>query len=183
VKALTLWQPWATLVAIGAKHIETRSWPTQYRGPIAIHAAKHFNTPRCTWEEPFKSELAKAGMFSENGGFKLKHNGCVIAIADLVDCVKVLHSDGMMAWLENGYVADDYEYPFGDYSEGRYGWILANVRPIHPVRVNGRQRLWNWEPECAICGNPADISTSPAEVFDQYIYCGNCLMREGALYV
>lgn len=39
MKAVTLWQPWASLVAIGAKTIETRSWATSYRGPLAIHAA------------------------------------------------------------------------------------------------------------------------------------------------
>ncbi len=39
MKAITLWQPWASLVAIGAKTIETRSWATSYRGPLAIHAA------------------------------------------------------------------------------------------------------------------------------------------------
>ena len=42
MKVLTLTQPWATLVAIGAKRIETRSWSTKYRGPLAIHAAKGF---------------------------------------------------------------------------------------------------------------------------------------------
>lgn len=40
MKALSLWQPWATLIANGAKQIETRSWSTSYRGPILIHAAK-----------------------------------------------------------------------------------------------------------------------------------------------
>src|SRR5271166_4355910 len=42
MKALTLTQPWATLVAIKAKRIETRSWRTSYRGPFAIHAGKSF---------------------------------------------------------------------------------------------------------------------------------------------
>lgn len=40
MKALTLTQPYATLVAIGEKRLETRSWRTSYRGPLAIHAAK-----------------------------------------------------------------------------------------------------------------------------------------------
>lgn len=40
MKCISLWQPWATLMAIGAKRIETRSWPTSHRGPLAIHAAK-----------------------------------------------------------------------------------------------------------------------------------------------
>lgn len=41
MKALTLWQPWASLVALGVKTIETRSWSTSHRGPLAIHASKH----------------------------------------------------------------------------------------------------------------------------------------------
>ena len=40
--ALSLWQPWAYLVVTGAKKIETRTWKTNYRGPIAIHAAITF---------------------------------------------------------------------------------------------------------------------------------------------
>ena len=42
MKALSLTQSWATLVTIGAKKLETRSWPTYYRGPLLIHAAKGF---------------------------------------------------------------------------------------------------------------------------------------------
>ena len=42
IPCLSLWQPWASLIAIGAKHIETRHWKTDYRGPIAIHAAKRW---------------------------------------------------------------------------------------------------------------------------------------------
>ncbi len=40
MKAITIWQPWASLIACGAKKYETRSWATNYRGPIAIHAAR-----------------------------------------------------------------------------------------------------------------------------------------------
>lgn len=40
MKAITVWQPWATLLATGQKHNETRSWKTSYRGEILIHAAK-----------------------------------------------------------------------------------------------------------------------------------------------
>jgi hypothetical protein len=42
MKALSLWQPHATLVAIGAKPYETRSWETSYRGPLAIYATVNF---------------------------------------------------------------------------------------------------------------------------------------------
>jgi hypothetical protein len=40
MKAVSLWQPFASLIYTGAKKIETRSWPTNYRGPLAIHAAR-----------------------------------------------------------------------------------------------------------------------------------------------
>jgi len=64
VKALTLTQPWAYLVAVGAKTIETRSWRATYRGPLAIHAAKGF--PReaieLCFKEPFASVLKQFGV-------------------------------------------------------------------------------------------------------------------------
>lgn len=44
MKVLTLWQPWASLIAAGVKTIETRSWRTSYRGPVAIHAGARFHT-------------------------------------------------------------------------------------------------------------------------------------------
>ena len=169
MKALTLLQPWASLIAIGAKKIETRSWATKYRGPLAIHAAKNYNTPKCAWEEPFKSELIKAGMFMEYPegklGFRLKHNGCVIAIADLVDCMSIVYypsTDVEIAKrIEVGaessttnkrdpnfskiFVPTPKEIAFGDWTPGRYAWLLENVRPIEPIPAKGMQRIWEWE--------------------------------------
>lgn len=56
-RCISLWQPWATLIAIGEKKIETRSWNPYYRGWMAIHAAKTKKAlPKCQ-EEPFKSSL------------------------------------------------------------------------------------------------------------------------------
>lgn len=158
MKALTILQPWASLIACGAKKIETRSWATKYRGPIAIHAAKNYNTPKCAWEEPFKSELAKAGMFTEYPGgklgFSLRYNGSVIAIADLVDCVSILGRSvagctfpDVNAVLSSGVIVKGNEVAFGDYTRGRYAWMLANVRPIEPVPAKGMQRLWEWVEE------------------------------------
>lgn len=44
MKAVSLWEPWATLVRLKIKRIETRGWSTSYRGPLAIHATKHVHT-------------------------------------------------------------------------------------------------------------------------------------------
>jgi hypothetical protein len=54
MKGLTLTQPWATLVAIGAKRIETRSWPTRYRGLLAIHAGAGLGL----WDVPAEVEAS-----------------------------------------------------------------------------------------------------------------------------
>ena len=146
MKALTILQPWASLIACGAKKFETRSWSTKYRGPIAIHVAQHKDTPRCAWQEPFKSELAKAGMFSEYPGgkigFSLRYNGCVIAIAELVACVEMTNE--LIA------LVPEPEKSFGWYEPGRFMWMLENINPIEPVFAKGMQRIWEWEvPPCS----------------------------------
>jgi hypothetical protein len=64
--AISLWQPWATLVAIGAKRIETRGWSPWYRGALVIHASKRFAVPErdlCDWPI-FKVALARGGYTS-----------------------------------------------------------------------------------------------------------------------
>jgi hypothetical protein len=72
---------------------------------------------------------------------KLLPVGAVIAIADLVNCIK-MDSELIYFWRET-YGAD--EIAFGHFEPGRYAWMLKNVRRIEPVAAKGRQRLWNWE--------------------------------------
>ena len=140
MKAITILQPWASLIACGAKQIETRSWATKYRGPIAIHAGKAL---------PSNDRQIIADTLYEKQQFHLPL-GAVIAIADLVDCVKVIGFDKFAnspildrkEWL----LQDAKEFAFGDYTIGRYAWILDNVRTIEPVPAKGMQRLWEWEP-------------------------------------
>jgi hypothetical protein len=59
MKAITILQPWASLIACGAKQIETRRWATSYRGPIAIHTGKQWEMYRrkLTYQDPFHSAL------------------------------------------------------------------------------------------------------------------------------
>jgi activating signal cointegrator 1 len=60
MKALSFTQPWATLVAIGAKKIETRSWDTRYRGPLAIHSSPRWQSGLDIWSEhPFHTVLLR----------------------------------------------------------------------------------------------------------------------------
>ncbi len=168
MKAISLQQPWATLVAIEAKKIETRSWAAKYRGALAIHTSKDMRHmlfwKELPHQEPFRAALKKKGYFRQDaylttiakGRIQGRHTnnpynlpyGAVILTCNLVDCVKVEQTDGMMAWLEHGYIADNYEYLFGDYTPGRYAWILEDVNPLpEPVPARGKLGLWEWEPE------------------------------------
>src|SRR5262245_47216191 len=88
MKAITLTQPWATLVAIGEKRIETRSWSTRYRGRIAIHAAKAFplGAQELCYDDPFHSAICGAGV--GDGPWALPR-GAIVATARLVDCLPI----------------------------------------------------------------------------------------------
>ena len=149
MKALTLYQPWASLIPPGWKKIETRSWSTKYRGPLAIHAAKD----QQYWtvvahDEPFRSVLMESRLFRQ---YDLPY-GAVVAVCNLVDCVKVigltrLEGRPVRALLENGQIVEGNELAFGDYTPGRFAWILKDARPLHtPIPAKGKQGLWTWEP-------------------------------------
>lgn len=135
IKAATLWDPWGTLVALEEKLYETRSWATNYRGPLAIHVARRwkidqFELLRC---EPFRSVLAKHG-FSKRDDFPL---GCVVAVVNLT---AVYRTEDMRASL------GEQELAFGNYSNGRYAWELTSVRRLpEPVPARGAQQLWWWD--------------------------------------
>lgn len=129
MKALTLTQPWATLMALGAKRIETRSWSTRYRGPVAIHAAKWF--PRYARE--FAEVERTLGRLP--GRLPL---GAVVATARLVDVRPTQEVAPSTSALERLY---------GDYTPGRFGWILADVVPLpEPIPARGSLGLWEWNP-------------------------------------
>ncbi|ALS27177.1 PUA-like domain-containing protein [Paenibacillus sp. 32O-W] len=146
MKAITIHQPWATLIALGEKRFETRGWKTNYRGPIAIHASKQllydYRLPKLS------GRLWELGLRKEED-FPL---GCVIAIADLVECWPVRAHIGKEVHLffprsgrSRFLDKEGTEVAFGDFTPGRYAWELANVQCIEPVPVKGQQGLWNWE--------------------------------------
>jgi ASCH domain len=124
IKAISLHQPWASLVACGHKHYETRSWPTKYRGPIAIHAAKKIE---------LDSRLLKLLRIPEGE----VPRGAVVAIADLTDCIQM---DAIFVAAQS-----DTERMCGDWSIGRWAWELENIRAIEPITQRGYQGLWEWE--------------------------------------
>lgn len=151
MKALSLTQPWATLVAEGAKQIETRSWATSYRGPLAIHASK--NIPGWVADvvrsEPHFTAMLGALSDPRNKVIGNLPRGCVIAIAELVS-VKFIpaNADGWQWTGPNGrhysYTITNQERAFGDYTPGRYAWLLADIQPLKQVPARGALGLWEW---------------------------------------
>jgi hypothetical protein len=147
MKAISILQPWATLIAIGAKKIEARSWSTSYRGPIAIHASKKFSRSQqmiCN-REPFFAAIM-SGMKSASLSPDWPPLGAIIATAELVECIPTYGANWHISDCLR--TPDEPERSFGDYSSGRYGWLLKNVRTLEtPVPAKGRLGLWEWEPK------------------------------------
>lgn len=140
MRAITLYQPWATLIAIGAKKYETRSFSIFYRGKLAIHAGKFKSRDhaKLLYSEPFKSILRAA----EYTNFDALPFGCVIAIAEVTHVFD--SSELKKRLLELG---ETQELAFGNYQPDRYCWWLQNVVQITPVPTQGKQGLWNWNRE------------------------------------
>lgn len=134
-RAITLTQPWASLMAFGHKRIETRGRQTHYCGWIAIHAAKGFpdDCRELCLTEPFRGRLRECG-YEVLGDLPV---GKVIAVLRFTDCVR---SDSIVASNFDGYAWD--ERAFGDYSFGRYGILTADVRRLRePIPMRGFQSI------------------------------------------
>ncbi len=135
MKALSLWQPWASLMADGRKKIETRHWqpPACLIGQeLAIHATMHVDRTYC----------AAFGYDSLT-----IPRGCIVAIVTLDEIRKFTQS------FEKEIIAlaSDPNYPegnYGDFTMGRFGWFCTLVKKLNPpITVQGHQGIWNWEPK------------------------------------
>jgi len=154
MKVITVYQPWASLLACGAKGFETRTWYTKYRGPIAIHAGLRFLN---SFYENFAAK-AHDELKARLPGFTYMHSlprGAIIATAELTGCYLMDHIQEMRgAPWEIGYWKDhltfcdisNQEILFGDWTAGRYAWKFANATMLlEPIPVKGKQGLWNYE--------------------------------------
>lgn len=123
IKAISIWEPWASLMALGAKKIETRSWGTRYRGPLLICAAlRTYNLDGTIAMKRAEREGFFIGRFEY---------GKAVAIVDLIRC-------DVIAPFER----DSLEYYLGDFTPGRFAWTTSNLRRIIPFPVRGAQGLF-----------------------------------------
>lgn len=129
MKVVSLIEPWGTLIKTGIKKIETRSWKTTYRGPIYIHTS----LKTISKKDEHKNALLKLIPYE-----KIKY-GYIIAKANLVDCI--LMDEEFIKNIKK----NKNEYLTGEYSIGRYAWILENITPLEkPIKAKGHLGIWNY---------------------------------------
>jgi hypothetical protein len=138
MKTISLLQPWAALVVIGAKQFETRSWSTPYRGPLLIHASQklptNFQKFKFKHDEFFRDYITD--MEQLNYG----------AIIGKVELVNVYHTEGFThSLIRHDKKLSAKETAFGDYSAGRYAWELKDpVQFLNPIPYKGALSLWEF---------------------------------------
>lgn len=126
MKALTISQPFAELIACGEKWVENRTWGTAYRGPLAIHAGVGSRYLRA-------SEL------------RYYDRGCFVAVVEVCYVARKTHLasrswDELLSGTGGMTVGGVLDHP---YTEGPVCWILRNVRRIAKVAYTGQRGLWD----------------------------------------
>ena len=121
---LTIKQPWASLIVEGLKKYEFRSWKTNYRGKILLHAGLSLDK---NYSEKFK-----------NYNFNYIQ-GAIIGEAEITDCILVDEKFNKKLEKENKLV-------YGNNHVGIYAWKLENIiKYENPICIKGKLGLWNYE--------------------------------------
>lgn len=127
-KALSIQEPYASLILTGKKLIETRGWKTNYRGELYIHACAK---PFFGWSwDPVLKEIV--------GDLPLSC-GEIICKCKLVDCVLMTEE-----FIKNLKEHNPLEYACGFYEVGRYAWVLTDVTPVAKIKIKGQLGIWNF---------------------------------------
>ena len=132
MKVITIKQPFASLIAAGVKEYEFRTWKTRYRGEILIHAGKGIDKKAMKKFEAYGLEYP---------------SGCIIARANLSDCIKVNDEFRKILFEKNPEVY--HSIIKHDEWEG-YGFKLENVQKIEPMPAKGKLSIWEIDLEDAI---------------------------------
>lgn len=130
MRMLTVHQPWGWAIMIGGKDVENRSWPTNYRGPLAIHTSQTYDAT-CPRSNVLMETILRFGIGQPAELWpKNSPQGHVLGVVDLVDCRR----DSNSPWAE----------------PGAWHLVLANPRRLpNPIARSGRQKLWTPDPKLA----------------------------------
>jgi len=128
------------LMMCSYKHMETRSWGTDYRGPLVIHASKGTKSVKRCHE--VEAMFGRAGLpFPEGWPVRQQEYplGRILAVGKLIDCAKM--TPEMIARQSQ------MELAFGDWRPGRVVWIIASLRRVEHIPFKAKLGLWTVPPE------------------------------------
>lgn len=161
-RALTLWEPWATLLVAGIKHFETRDWDTSFRGPLLITASKPSSESRRVFHAQMSEPVTVRAL--EAAGVWPVQGPALVGIVDLASTFRMGRKTPV----------SELERHLGNWTPGRFAWHVERpVRFASQVECRGRQGLWVPEPElvleaqrnlrllaapltCHVCAEPQD---------------------------
>lgn len=137
MKCISLWQPWASLIALGSKKIETRHWSTKLRGEIAIHAAKR--RPEIELRSLLNEDVFQVGLRDLTWPRRVQVDdlpfGAILCVVNLSSVDKT---------EELRLHISPHEFAYGDYRDNRFGWTLDHVRRlVEPIPYRGSQGVFN----------------------------------------
>ena len=121
MKCISIRQPWAWLIIHGGKDIENRTWPSNHRGPLLIHASKGMT--RSEYEDAKAFAMSRVGFRKEFPKMEDLVRGAIIGKVEMVNCA----SDCLSEWR----------------SPGQYGFVLRNPEPIEPIPYRGTLGIFN----------------------------------------
>ena len=127
MKVITVKQPYASLIAIGYKEYEFRTWKTKYRGDILIHAGKGVDKRAMEKFESFNLEYPL---------------GCIIAKAKVTDCIYVDDEFRDFLFKKDSLI---YSGVSRDSNWNGYGFKLDDIEMVDPIYVNGKLSLWDYD--------------------------------------
>lgn len=132
MRAISLWQPWATLLVRGIKRIETRGWDTKYRGELVIHAAKT-RAGFKAWDRKLLDQWLKEFDIEE------------FPLGAYVGKVFLNHTKPTWDYEKSEQIIPPDVY--GDFTAGRFGWFCDTFREFtDPFPAKGQQGFWTPEP-------------------------------------
>ena len=137
MKVISIKEPFATFIKDGYKKIETKSWKTNYRGELFIHASG---------KNIAKEFLTNVYVVILTNELNMNY-GNIICRGNLVDCV-YMDEDFLKLMKKN-----KKEFNLGLYELGRYAWIFEDVKPIYPIPAKGKLNIWNYEGNYEIITN------------------------------
>lgn len=151
MKCLSLYQPWATLIATGWKTVETRDWYTPHRGTLAIHAANKRDIDgkllHASNLQMFAMRVSPTDDVWIPRAFNDLPFGAIVATCELAACIPTaLVRESGLKLKQPFRPAHGWEIEslLGNYAAGRWAWILRDVRPVDPPKpLRGQRKLFN----------------------------------------